>query len=174
MFTTETNQCSYGARLVTSRPYATGQLIQTINQYQITETPTYQTIQVGTNKHIEELGVIAFLNHSCQPSIIVDTTTLKIYAARAIAAKEEVTFFYPSAEWEMARPFTCQCGARHCVGLVAGAKYLAVDRLAHYFINQHIRELVVQALTPAPRVEQSLPGYAPLLIAAAQRQPAPN
>ncbi|MFN8491616.1 MAG: SET domain-containing protein-lysine N-methyltransferase [Caldilineaceae bacterium] len=168
MLTIETNQTSYGARLVTTQPYATGQLIHTITHYRLTATPTYQSIQIGANRHIEDLDVIAYLNHSCHPNVIVDTTALTISAARAIAAGEELTFFYPSTEWAMARPFICQCGARHCLSLVAGAKYLAVDRLAHYFINQHIRDLLVQALNSAGvRPEHRLPSYAPLLATAA-------
>ncbi len=166
MLTIETNQTSYGARLVTTNAYAAGQLIQPIRQYRLTEMPTYQSIQIGADRHIEELDVIAYLNHSCQPNVIVDTTKFTISAVRAIAAGEELTFFYPSTEWAMARPFICQCGARHCLSLVAGAKYLAVERLAHYFINQHIRDLLVQALNPvAARPEYTLPSYATLLVA---------
>lgn len=165
MVTSETNQNADRIRLLTSQSYTTGQLIQPISQYQIIGMPTASSIQVGVDKHLDELGILTFLKHSCNPTVIVDTVRLKIYAARAIAKGETLTFFYPSTEWEMAHPFTCHCGAPHCVGLVAGAKYLAVDRLVQYFINQHIRDLLVQALTPAPWVEQSLPGYAPLLLA---------
>lgn len=166
MLTIESNQTSYGARLITTVPYAASQLIQPITHYRLTSTPSYQSIQIGANRHIEELDVIAYLNYSCQPNVIVDTTTLTIAAARAIAAGEELTFFYPSTEWAMARPFICQCGARHCLTLVAGAKYLAVERLAHYFINQHIRELLVQALNPVTaRPERWLPSYVPQLAA---------
>jgi len=167
MLKIETNQTTYGTRLVTTQPYAASQLIQTVTQYRLTHTPTYQSIQIGVNRHIEELDVIAYLNHSCHPNVIVDTTTLTISAARAIAAGEELTFFYPSTEWAMARPFICQCGARHCLSLVAGAKYLAVEQLSYYFINQHIRDLLVKALSHVqPSAEPWRPTYAPLLVAA--------
>lgn len=168
MLTIETNQTTYGARLVTTQPYAANQLIQAIKHYRLIDRPTYQSIQVDANRHIEDLDVIAYLNHSCQPNVIVDTTTLTISAAHAIATGEELTFFYPSTEWAMARPFICQCGARHCLRLVAGAKYLAVDRLAQYFINHHIREMVMQALSPVVvRPDYCLPSYTPVLSAAA-------
>lgn len=168
MLTIETNQTTYGARLVTTQPYAADQLIQSIKHYRLTDRPTYQSIQVDANRHIEDLDVIAYLNHSCHPNVRVDTTAFTISAARAIAAGEELTFFYPSTEWAMARPFICQCGARHCLSLVAGAKYLAVDRLAHYFINQHIRDMVMQALRPVVvQPDYCLPSYMPVLSAAA-------
>lgn len=169
MIPIETNPITSAVRLVTSRSYAPGQLIQTISQYQITNIPTESSIQVGIDRHIEELGILAFLHHSCEPTVIVDTSTFEVFAARTIEKGETVTFFYPSTEWAMARPFICQCGARHCIGRVAGAKYLTIDQLARYFMNQHIRDLLLQTLTPAPRVEQRLPGYAPLLLAMASQ-----
>jgi len=57
-----------------------------------------------------------------------------------------LNFFYPSTEWEMDRPFICLCGAPQCVRLVAGAKYLAIDTLSRYFVNQHIRDMVFASL----------------------------
>ncbi|MEZ4832733.1 MAG: SET domain-containing protein-lysine N-methyltransferase [Caldilineaceae bacterium] len=121
-------------------------MICQIEDYQIVTKPTYQTIQIGRDLHLEELGIIAYMNHSCQPNTIVDTTTLTIRANREIAPGESLTFFYPSTEWEMDRPFVCLCGAPSCIRLVAGARYLSVDVLRHYFINQHVRELIAEAL----------------------------
>jgi hypothetical protein len=137
---------AYGARLITDGLYARGQLIYRIAGHRIAPQPTYQTIQIGQATHIEELGVLAYLNHSCRPNTIVDTAALTVTAARDIAASEELTFFYPSTEWEMDRPFVCLCGAPQCVRLVAGAKYLSIDTLSRYFINRHIREMALASL----------------------------
>jgi hypothetical protein len=136
----------YGARLVTDEPYKQGEMISQITGYRLISQATYQTVQISADLHIEDLGVLAYLNHSCQPNSIVDTSALAVIAARDIAQGEELTFFYPSTEWEMDRPFICLCGAPQCVRLVAGAKYLSIDTLARYFINQHIRELAIAAL----------------------------
>lgn len=146
MLKVETGGSPYGARLVTDQPYRRGELISRITDYRVTGQPTYQTVQIGLHTHIEELGVLAYLNHSCQPNSLVDTSALAVYAARHIAAGEELSFFYPSTEWEMDRPFICLCGAPQCVRLVAGAKYLSIDTLARYFINRHIREMAIAAL----------------------------
>ena len=140
---------AYGARLITTTPWAAGALIHPITHYRLTAHPTYQTIQVGRAEHIEELGVLAYLNHSCLPNTHVDTTALTVTAVRAIAAGEALTFFYPSTEWEMDRPFVCLCGAPQCVRLVAGAKYLSVDTLSRYSINRHIRALIQETLEAA-------------------------
>jgi hypothetical protein len=124
-----------------------GEVICQIAGHRIVSQATYQTVQISADLHIEELGVLAYLNHSCQPNTIVDTTALQVVAGRDISAGEELNFFYPSTEWEMDRPFICLCGAPQCVRLVAGAKYLSIDTLARYFINQHIRALAIEALT---------------------------
>ncbi|HEY4721256.1 MAG TPA: SET domain-containing protein-lysine N-methyltransferase [Anaerolineae bacterium] len=137
---------AYGARLITDEPYQRGQIIYHISGHRVTSQPTYQTIQIGPKLHIEELGVLAYLNHSCQPNTVVNTTDLTVIAARDIAVGDELNFFYPSTEWEMDRPFICLCGAPQCVRLVAGAKYLAIDTLSRYFVNQHIRDMVFASL----------------------------
>lgn len=137
---------AYGARTITDEPYRRGDVIYRITGYHITDKPTFQTIQIGEHTHIEELGALAYLNHSCQPNTIVNVTELMVVATRDIAAGEELTFFYPSTEWEMDRPFICLCGAPQCVRLVAGAKYLSIDTLSRYFINPHIREMIFATL----------------------------
>lgn len=140
---------AYGARLITTTPLAAGAVIYQISDFRAVSRPTYQTIQVGHAEHIEELGVLAYLNHSCRPNTHVDTTAYTVTALRNIAAGEELNFFYPSTEWEMDRPFVCLCGAPQCVRLVAGAKYLSVDTLARYSINRHIRAMIQETLEAA-------------------------
>ncbi len=146
MINLERGGSAYGARLITDGPFTRGQLIYRITGHRLVRQPTYQTIQVGQEAHIEELGILAYLNHSCRPNTIVDTTALTVTAARDVAAGEELTFFYPSTEWEMDRPFVCLCGAPQCVRLVAGAKYLSIDTLSRYFTNRHIREMALASL----------------------------
>jgi len=147
MLKIENGDSAYGARLVTDESYICGQLIHHITQYHVTNRPTYQTIQTGQHTHIEELGILAYLNHSCEPNTIVDTAALTVTAARDITPGEDLNFFYPSTEWEMDRPFICQCGEQQCVRLVAGAKYLSIDALSRYFFNDHIREMLVSSST---------------------------
>jgi len=147
---------AYGARLITDQPFTRGETIYQIEGHRITAAATYQTIQVGRRQHIEELGVIAYLNHSCQPNTLIDVARLEVIALRDIQAGEELTFFYPSTEWEMDRPFICLCGAPQCVRLVAGAKYLSIDTLSRYFINQHIREMVMETLARTAQLVESM------------------
>lgn len=141
---------SYGAKLVAQTRFAQGDLVWKIADYEVVMHPTRQTIQVDRDTHISELGHIAYLNHSCRPNVIVDTTRLACYAARDIAPGDELTYFYPSTEWDLAQPFVCLCGAPECIRLVVGAKYLPLDVLGRYFINQHIRESALACLEAAP------------------------
>lgn len=142
-----------GAQLVTERGFAQGEVVAILHDFNVVYQPTYQTIQIGPREHIEELGVIVYMNHSCDPNTEVNTTTMTIVARRDIAPGEPLTFFYPSTEWEMDRPFVCACGTDRCVGIVAGARHLPVAVLSRYFVNEHIRQMIMDALTPL-RVDQ--------------------
>jgi len=132
-----------GARLVAKRRFRRGDLILPLIG-KLTAA-SYRTIQIDVSTHLEG-SVLAFMNHSCRPSAIVVAQALAVRARTDLKIGEEVTFFYPSTEWEMVRPFECLCGAPNCIHYVAGAKYLSLDILAHYFINHHIRKLAAEAL----------------------------
>ncbi len=150
----------YGARLVATQPFRHGQLLHTFTDYRVVERPSYQTIQIALTQHIDNIGNLAYINHSCHPNTVIDTETLTVRAARDIAAGDELTFFYPSTEWVMDRPFICLCGAPQCIRLVAGAKYLTVETLGRYFINRHIREAIMQFLVTAAAMPEDSSGMA--------------
>lgn len=145
-FELEIGASVYGARLVATEPINAGEIVYRIEQYKLTKKPTYQTIQIGPNKHLKELGVLAYLNHSCRPNVAVNTHALTVFACRDIAPGDELSFFYPSTEWKMDRPFACLCGAPECIRLVAGAIYVPLDVLSRYFINDHIRQMALALL----------------------------
>ena len=146
MFSLETNSAC-GAQLVSNTAFDRGQMICQVTDYRLTPRPTYQTVQVSRDLHLEELGLLAYLNHSCQPNTRFDATTLTLVALCDIAPGDELTFFYPSTEWQMARPFVCLCGAPRCLGAIAGAKYLPIDVLSRYALNRHIHEVILASLT---------------------------
>ena len=74
----------------------------------------------------------------------MDTTKFEVRAAKDLAEGTELTFFYPSTEWDMAQPFECWCGAGNCLKLVRGAKYLTADDCSGRHMNHHIMELMKQ------------------------------
>jgi len=136
----------HGARLTAKTPFRRGELILPLIGKLTTRN--YRTIQIAVSKHLEG-ALLAFMNHSCRPSANVQAQALGVFAAVELKAGDEVTFFYPSTEWEMVRPFECLCGLPDCIGFVAGAQYLPIDILRRYFINSHIQKLA--ARVPASR-----------------------
>jgi hypothetical protein len=107
--------------------------------------PTYLTVQVGIRKHIMlQPEHLQYINHSCDPNVFFDTHTLKVIALKPIKEGDEMTFFYPSTEWDMAQPFTCLCGTHKCLGQIRGAAHIPLDTLQTYrltrFIQQQIHE----------------------------------
>lgn len=137
MLAVETNSSS-GVQLVTTFSIKKGTVFYKFTDYQLMPHPTYQTVQLDTENHIEELNVLALLTHSCEPNVIVDITLRECRAIRDIEAGEALSSFYPSTEWNMARPFQCQCGSPRCIKFVAGASYVSDETLSQYFVNQHI------------------------------------
>jgi hypothetical protein len=132
-----------GRHVVATRAIARGMVVATIVGHREVAQANRFSVQVGANTHIDDLGAFTYLNHSCAPNVFFDTTALTLTAIRDIAAGDELSFFYPSTEWEMAEPFECHCGAAACVGLIQGAALLPDDVLARYRLNRHIEELIL-------------------------------
>jgi hypothetical protein len=130
-----------GAGLVAKTPFSRGELILPLLGKLTARS--YRTIQINASKHLDG-ALIALMNHSCRPTSIVHALTLGVFAAVDLKAGDEVTFFYPSTEWEMVRPFDCLCGAPACIRFVAGAQCLSTDVLKRYFINCHIQKLTAK------------------------------
>lgn len=69
---------------------------------------------------------------------------VRVSRDRDLREGDDLTFFYPSTEWEFSRPFECLCGAGEgkCVGKVQGAGVFGKEELERWFVNEHIWELV--------------------------------
>ncbi len=132
-------------RLTTQRAYKKGEVISVIPSESLQNKPTMYTVQIARDRHVE-VKELSSMNHSCDPNVILDTTRMLAIAVRDIAGGDELTFFYPSTEWEMSAPFICLCGAPSCIHVVAGARFLPLSTLEHHFLNRHIRELMIELL----------------------------
>jgi hypothetical protein len=117
----------------------------------------YSTVQVSRTQHIELNCDFLFANHSCEPTVEfhVDSAQDAIAIEVRVAARrdpsgramglhkgDELTFFYPSTEWEMAQPFECNCGKDTCKKWISGAKDMDSAKLHGLFLNRHIHELL--------------------------------
>jgi SET domain len=131
--------------LTTKRAYKKGEIICPIPSESLYDSPNRFTVQIGRDRHVE-VKELSSMNHSCNPNTFLDTTRMLVFAACDVAAGEELTFFYPSTEWEMSSPFICLCGATNCIHVVAGARFLPLSTLENHFLNRHIRELMIELL----------------------------
>ena len=131
--------------LVTKQAYKKGEVICEIPKEKVVNKPDRFTVQIGRTDHTN-VGKLAALNHSCDPNVILDTTNLEMVARRDIEIGEELSFFYPSTEWEMDAPFICLCGSTNCIHVVAGARFLPLSTLEYHFLNKHIREEMIDLL----------------------------
>lgn len=109
----------------------------------LADEPTYATVQIGRDRHLNLNSDLLYINHSCDPSLIFDTASLSILVGpRGIRAGDELTFFYPSTEWHMAQPFSCLCGAASCRGTISGASGMRSKDLEGLWLNTHIRAML--------------------------------
>ena len=136
--------------LTTTQPFHRGEIICPIPTESLYDKPNQFTVQIGIDQHVE-VKELASMNHSCNPSTMLDTTRMLVFAARDLAPGDELTFFYPSTEWEMSSPFICLCGAPNCIHVVAGARFLPLSTLETHFLNHHIREMMIQLLNNTER-----------------------
>jgi hypothetical protein len=100
----------------------------------------------GPQDHLELNSDLLFMNHSCDPSAEMclypgAPERWEVLAGpRGLAEGQDITFFYPSTEWDMAQGFDCSCGAKTCLGRVYGAAHLTLEELeARGLVNEHIR-----------------------------------
>ncbi|CAK7263861.1 hypothetical protein SEPCBS57363_000771 [Sporothrix epigloea] len=104
---------------------------------------TYATVQVGRDQHINLNSDLLYVNHSCEPSLLFDTSSRNIWVGpKGLRVGDELTFFYPSTEWDMAQSFSCLCGTSSCCGRIAGARSMSREQLAGQWLNGHIWELL--------------------------------
>ncbi len=132
--------------LITKQAYKKGEIICDIPTEKVINKANRYTVQIDRDQHTE-VGKLSALNHSCDPNVILDTEHLLMIACRDIQEGEELSFFYPSTEWEMDAPFICLCGASNCIHVVAGARFLPLSTLEHHYLSKHIRELMIELLS---------------------------
>jgi hypothetical protein len=128
-------------------PIKKGDVIIQFSAGQEFTTPNYLTVQTGVNKHITLVPqFLQYSNHSCNPNIFFDTTTMNVIALKDIEPSEELCFFYPSTELDMAQPFICYCGSKDCLQNIKGAKYIPSDIIGKYRLTDFIKEQLQNSL----------------------------
>jgi len=125
------------------RGFAAGEVVTTFAVASRYAVPAGMTMQVSERDHIRlEPAALALTNHGCDPNVAFDVEGQRVVALRDIAAGDELTYFYPATEWEMAEPFECTCGAARCLGTVGGAAMAPAEMLAGQVLAPHVRRLL--------------------------------
>ena len=116
-----------------------GSIFGTFEALEILNTPNKYTVQVNDNTHIIlNPEVLQYINHSCNPNVFFNTTTFELCALCDIAKGDELTFFYPSTEWNMESPFNCFCGEANCLHKIQGALFLSQETISQYKFTDFI------------------------------------
>ena len=127
--------------LYAQRSFQPGEIIAEFSAGTIAADPTYLTVQVDIGKHITlQPEFLQYINHSCDPNVFFDTSLMKLVALREIQTADEMTFFYPSTEWEMTQTFGCYCGSAYCIGEIRGAAFLSEDVWKRYRLTDFIQQ----------------------------------
>lgn len=127
------------------RPYQAGEVIADFSAGTISAEPTYLTVQVGIEKHITlQPEFLQYINHSCNPNVFFNTTTMQLVALKELVAEDEMSFFYPSTEWKMTQSFECYCGSLSCIGDIKGAAYLSRDAQDKYRFTDFIQQQIAR------------------------------
>ena len=134
---TITNQKSLHALV----PFKKGDFVSNFSAGDIYNLPNYLTVQRGIDEHITlRPEFLQYINHSCNPNVFFNTTTMEVIAIRDIEPNEEFSFFYPSTELDMAQPFLCYCGTKDCLQNIKGAKYIPGEILKNYRLTDFIQQ----------------------------------
>jgi SET domain len=135
-----------GRSLLAEKSFRVHDVISPFHWTSVQENPSRMTVQIGEKQHIELLPyALECVNHSCEPNAFFDTERRQLICIKPITHREEITFFYPSAEWDMGAPFDCHCGSVHCIGRVAGAKYLSALQRIQYQFTEFIQQKITNS-----------------------------
>lgn len=93
---------NFKSRLVTVRSFKKGDVLAAMEG--LTAGPkAYSSVQINEDEHVELNSDLLYMNHSCSPTAIMDLKRKAVTANKDLAAGDEITFFYPSTEWDMGK-----------------------------------------------------------------------
>lgn len=95
---------NFASKLVADKDYPKGSEIATLEGLTPGEK-RYTTVQISKTHHIELNSDLVFMNHSCDPSAHMNVDSSNVTALKDIKQGDELTFFYPSTEWDMGKFF---------------------------------------------------------------------
>ncbi|MBV9989260.1 MAG: SET domain-containing protein [Chitinophagaceae bacterium] len=137
------NTASWEKSLHATRFFDAGDVISDFAAAQVFDTPNYLTVQTGDDRHIMlQPEFLQYINHSCNPNVFFDTASMQLIALKEVQPGDEMLFFYPSTEWDMAQPFDCFCGTAQCLHRIQGAAHLSDEEVMRYRLTAFIQQKI--------------------------------
>lgn len=122
-------------------PFVPGDILSTFAAQTILTAPHYLSFQISEQEHmLIDPEYLQYINHSCQPNVVFDISNKTVVCVQPIAVGEEITFFYPSTEWQMVQPFECFCQSPNCLGWIRGAAHLHPQILQAYKLSPFVQQ----------------------------------
>lgn len=136
----------FSSKLVSLVDREPGAILTKIEGSTLTSQRTYSSVQFSENGDIELNSDMVYTNHSCVPNVVFDMENLEVRVVenRNVKEGDDLTFFYPSTEWDMQQPFDCHCDSDRCLGTIKGAKYMEEAKLREYWLNPHVERLLAK------------------------------
>ena len=126
--------------LIALKAFKKGDVISPFSGKEILPEPNYLTVQLSGHEHIYlQPDWLQYINHSCDPNAFFNIETMQLECLKDVAEGEELTYFYPSTEWEMDQSFVCKCGSPDCIGVIRGAQFLEPEVAGRYRFSPFIR-----------------------------------
>lgn len=139
-----TNHLTEEKSLHSTLHFSENDVIQNFSAATIVNIPTYLTVQINLHEHITlQPTYLQYINHSCNPNAFFNTTTFELIALKEIKPGDEITFFYPSTEWNMTQNFVCTCGYKDCLQNIKGAAHISIETLINYRLTDFIQSMLV-------------------------------
>jgi uncharacterized protein len=110
---------AYGRCVLSNRHFFVGDLIHKAKGRWLNVVTQY-TLQYKPNLHFEDLKIIGYLSHSCEPNAAFYFDPPRLICIRPIESGDLVTIDYDATEEVLARNFKCACGSTQCRGVIRG------------------------------------------------------
>jgi hypothetical protein len=155
-----------GRHVVTDRVIEEREVVAIWRGYEITEATARslerplrdQLLQIGFETFLandDDLCVVDFINHSCEPNCgFLDATTLA--AMHRIEPGASITFDYAMSDSNSFISFDCECGSSRCRKRLKPDDWQSAELQQRYagWFAPHIDQLIRQAINASPATER--------------------
>ena len=103
--------------IYTTREISRGEILFDLSNSPKITTNNRYAITIDSQTYIDTIGSDGkYINHSCDPNVFFDKTSLRFIAKMNIAKDEMITYDYSTTELpnQMVEPFKCLCGSSKC------------------------------------------------------------